>query len=256
MATVQHTPSIALAAITCVVVLASASAERARPGSGIQRGRSGTSGSTSRLPCGNILGFQVLLDREGFSPGEIDAVEGANLQRALRAFQTERRLPETGVPDCETWQQLADDSPESTSTVYELTADDVKGPFTERIPSQLKRQNELSALEYRSPLERLAERFHAAPAPLREMNPGARWMVGESVTVPAVTPFDAAMKPQRDPTSDDVAILVSRDESALRATRADGSLVFFAPVSSGSLHDPLPPGEWKITGVAWRPVFH
>jgi lipoprotein-anchoring transpeptidase ErfK/SrfK len=208
------------------------------------------------LPCGNILDFQILLDRQGFSPGEIDAIGGANLQRALRAFQTEHHLPETGVPDCETRQGLADGSPQSTLTTYQLTPDDVKGPFTERIPTQLNRQNELPALEYRSPLERLAERFHAAPSLLRKMNPGARWVVGERMKVPAVTPFDAAMKPQPDQNSHDVAILVSRDESALRATRADGSLVFFAPVSSGSLHDPLPAGAWKITGVTWRPVFH
>jgi lipoprotein-anchoring transpeptidase ErfK/SrfK len=257
MRTVQHPASIALAVITSFVVLTtSASAGQARPGSTTQRGHSGTAGRTPRLACGNVLGFQVLLDREGFSPGEIDAVGGANLQRALRAFQNEHHLPETGMPDCGTWQELGADSSESTLIAYELTPEDMKGPFTERIPTQLSRQNELPALEYRSPLERLAERFHAAPALLRKMNPAARWMAGERIKVPAVMPFDAEMKPQRDPNSDDIAILVSRDESALRATRADGSLVFFAPVSSGSLHDPLPPGEWKITGVAWRPVFH
>ena len=32
--------------------------------------------------------------------------------------------------------------------------------------------------------------------------------------------------------------------------------MFFAPVSSGSVHDPLPPGDWKVTGVGWHPVFH
>ena len=43
---------------------------------------------------------------------------------------------------------------------------------------------------------------------------------------------------------------MSKDESALRATRADGTLVFFAPVTSGSEHDPLPPGDFKVRGVA------
>jgi hypothetical protein len=32
--------------------------------------------------------------------------------------------------------------------------------------------------------------------------------------------------------------------------------VYFAPVSSGSVHDPLPEGDWTVTKVLWRPVFH
>ena len=32
--------------------------------------------------------------------------------------------------------------------------------------------------------------------------------------------------------------------------------MFFAPVTTGSEHDPLPPGDWKVTGVDWHPVFH
>jgi lipoprotein-anchoring transpeptidase ErfK/SrfK len=83
-----------------------------------------------------------------------------------------------------------------------------------------------------------------------------RMTAGAQIKVPAVVPFDPNTKPLRNVTADDVTILVSRDESALRATRADGTLVFFAPVSSGSLHDPLPPGDWKVTGQRWLPVFH
>jgi lipoprotein-anchoring transpeptidase ErfK/SrfK len=49
---------------------------------------------------------------------------------------------------------------------------------------------------------------------------------------------------------------VSRDESALRVLRPDGSLIFFAPVTTGSEHDPLPPGNWKVKVVQWYPVFH
>src|SRR4029453_12356213 len=105
-----------------------------------------------------------LLDREGFSPGEIDGVGGPNLQRALKTFQSEHHLPETGARDCETWQELNDDPAETTLIAYELTPNDVKGPFTQRIPTQLNRQNELPALEYRSPLERLFGGVSAPPA--------------------------------------------------------------------------------------------
>ena len=33
-------------------------------------------------------------------------------------------------------------------------------------------------------------------------------------------------------------------------------MALFAPVSSGSEHDPLPIGTWKVTGTAWKPPFH
>ena len=33
-------------------------------------------------------------------------------------------------------------------------------------------------------------------------------------------------------------------------------MALFAPVSSGSDHDPLPIGTWKVTGTSWMPPFH
>ena len=33
-------------------------------------------------------------------------------------------------------------------------------------------------------------------------------------------------------------------------------MVFYAPVTTGSEHDPLPIGEWKVTGVQRNPTFH
>ena len=53
-----------------------------------------------------------------------------------------------------------------------------------------------------------------------------------------------------------MTIEVSRSGSTLRAIRADGSMALFAPVSSGSEHDPLPIGTWKVTGTSWMPPFH
>jgi lipoprotein-anchoring transpeptidase ErfK/SrfK len=50
-------------------------------------------------------------------------------------------------------------------------------------------------------------------------------------------------------------IEVSQSDSALRVFNADNSLAWFAPVTMGSEHDPLPIGEWKVTGVGWMPEF-
>ena len=52
-----------------------------------------------------------------------------------------------------------------------------------------------------------------------------------------------------------VLILVSRSRHEL--TVDDGShLLFFAPVSAGSKHDPLPLGTWKVRSIVRDPVFH
>ena len=132
----------------------------------------------------------------------------------------------------------------------------MKGPFEKRIPPKLVDQAKLDSLGYQSATELIAERFHTSPALLARLNHGAAVTSGKTIKVPAVEPFDPNRKPVSDAANAGVAIQVSRDDSSLRATRPDGTLVFFAPVSSGSVHDPLPPGAWKVTGVGWHPVFH
>jgi lipoprotein-anchoring transpeptidase ErfK/SrfK len=208
------------------------------------------------LKCGSLIAFQVLLDRQGFSPGQIDRTSSVTMRRALTAFQTSRRAAATGKPDCDTWRALDGDTSSPTIVRYEISAEDGKGPFTERIPAGLDNQADLPALEYRSVLELLSERFHAAPLLLISMNRGIKFVAGRVIKVPGVTAFDATAKPVHDGSAGEITIQVTREDSALRATRADGTLILFAPVTSGSQHDPLPIGDWKVTGVAWRPVFH
>ena len=213
------------------------------------------SAAPAKLACGDLLGFQVLLDRQGFSPGQIDGRPGANFSHALTAMQTANKLTVTGQPDCDTWKALNHDAAEPTVTSYTVTDADVKGPF-DKIPPKLPDQAKLDALGYQSATEKIAERFHTSPALLAQLNHGAKMAAGASIKVPGVTPFDPGTRPVRDAAAADVTIEVSKADSTLLATRADGTVVFFAPVSSGSTHDPLPPGDWKVTGVGWHPVFH
>jgi lipoprotein-anchoring transpeptidase ErfK/SrfK len=215
-----------------------------------------THAALTPLPCGDYLAFQVLLDRRGFSPGEIDGKPGANFTHAIGALQQARQVPQTMVPDCDTWRALGGDNAEPVLTTYTLTADDVRGPFQKQIPVNLVEQAQLSALNYKSPLEEVAERFHVSPVLLEQLNHNAPLTEGREIQVPAVTPFDPADRPAPPAEADDVAIEVSRADSALRVTHADGSVVAFAPVTTGSVHDPLPPGNWTVTSVDWHPVFH
>jgi lipoprotein-anchoring transpeptidase ErfK/SrfK len=151
---------------------------------------------------------------------------------------------------------LGGDAAEPTLTTYKVTENDVKGPFEKNIPRQLSLQAKLPTLGYQSPLESLAEWFHASPDLLRQLNDNKAIAPGHSIRVPSVQPFAAGVRLAPDAASGDITIDVSRRESALRVMRPDGTIVFFAPVSSGSIHDPLPPGDYKVRGVDWHPAFH
>jgi lipoprotein-anchoring transpeptidase ErfK/SrfK len=204
--------------------------------------------------CGDVVAVQVLLDRNGFSPGEIDGKPGANTTRALSAFQQSKGLPVTGVPDCPTREALGAGA---VAVDYTIGADDAVGPFADPIPKDLVEQSKLPALGYQSLLERLSEKFHAAPALIERLNPNARFAAGETIKVPAVEPFVESAKPalQQKGAAPGVRVEVSR-EGTLQVFRDDGSLAMFAPVTSGSEHDPLPIGQWKVTSINWMPPFN
>jgi lipoprotein-anchoring transpeptidase ErfK/SrfK len=206
--------------------------------------------------CGDPLSFQVLLDRHGFSPGVIDGRMGQNTARALAAFQQSKGLSASGLTDCDTWNALSSDDSNATVSKYEIKEQDARGPFVKRIPRDLTQQAALPSLGYTSVIELLAERFHASPALLVRMNHRARFEAGSVIAVPAVVPFDANVNPKPRPAPAVVSIDVSRDDSALRVLDAGGDVLFFAPISSGSEHDPLPLGHWKVTSVDWNPTFH
>lgn len=206
-------------------------------------------------PCGDALAFQVLLDRHGFSSGEIDGKFGTNTRRALVAFQEANKLPSTRTLDCETWSALGGNDQSSAITEYTITDADAAGPFVDDIPASLPDQASLPALGYTSLTEKIAERFHASPALLNRLNAGKRFEAGATITVPDVTPFDDHTKPVRDTSAGAVTVEVSRD-GTLRVLGPDDRTLFLAPVTSGSSHDPLPVGNWRVRSVSWMPEFH
>ena len=205
--------------------------------------------------CGSALDYQVRLDRLGFSPGEIDGSFGRNTLFAIRAFQDASGPGGSGRPDCDTWQDLVARDNVPTLGAYTISPDDVAGPFVERIPEDLVEQAGLPALSFTSPLEALGEKFHVSPALLKRLNPGAAFVEGETIRVPNLTSPSAMSLGPTAATPLDSTVTVSRANSSLRVLSADGRVVFFAPATIGSQNDPLPLGEWKVTEVAWDPVF-
>jgi len=246
-------PAVSLITFAIVASVSAAPSQQRRRATTRQPARHS---KPAKLPCGDPYSFEVLLDRQNFSPGEIDGKLGTNASHAVAALQLARGLEPTGEADCDTWHALGGDTAGSMTATYTIEKADVAGPFAKVIPKDLDKQASLPALSYRSPLELLSEKFHVSPALLQRMNPRVALKAGAEIKVPAVQPFDVAARPPKEPAEADVTIQVSRDDSALRALRPDGTVIFFAPVTTGSEHDPLPTGEWKVTGVGWHPVFH
>jgi lipoprotein-anchoring transpeptidase ErfK/SrfK len=207
-------------------------------------------------PCGDPVAFQVRLDRQGFSPGEIDGTLGDNAARALTAFQRAHSLQVTGRANCATWKALDSAEASEAITMYRITAADARGPFTPEIPTDLTEQAHLPELNYRNLTEELAERFHASPQLLVALNRGKKFEHGETIRVPNVTPYVPVKACSATARAREVTIEVSRSTATLRVMARDGALVFDAPVSSGSEHDPLALGHWHVTAVDWMPAFH
>jgi len=204
-----------------------------------------------------VLAAQVMLDAASFSPGEIDGRAGANLTRAVAAFQKSRGLTTSGQLDDATFERLRQEFRDQPAFVsYTVTDADVAGPFRPDIPSDLVAQSKLPSLDYRDPLEALAEKFHASPALLRWLTPGlSELRVGAQIIVPNVMASEAVAT-AAESRQNGIRIVVTKQTSALTVEDASGAVLFFAPVTTGSRHDPLPIGKWKVTGVQQMPVFH
>lgn len=160
-----------------------------------------------------------------------------------------------GLLDRKLFDLLQDTSSDPVATAYTVTEDDVKGPFA-RIPRKLEEQAALKAMSYTNMREMLAERFHMQRDLLSTLNPDAPLdKPGTIITVAALERLGRG-KVEDAPRAPVVErIEVDKKSRRVRAFGTDGALIATYPASIGSAEKPAPTGRFKVTSVAFEPVY-
>ena len=262
-------PAIAFSAVALAaagVALAQTPPASNSQGSSTQWVAPGTPGSPID---GTTFHAQVLLDMAGFPAGVIDGREGSSFKTAVRGFQKSRGLKESGTLDPATRQALLSQNRASTVMV-KLSREQVAGPFVYPFPKKPEAQAELDAMSYRNMLEKVAEAFHTTPDTIVALNGPTKLIgPGQTLRLPNVLPSSKDYAGAKDKqaalltlfnvegaTPKGKSIVVDKSEGTLKVLDASEKLIAQFPVTTGSGHDPLPLGKWKVTTYAFLPPFH
>jgi lipoprotein-anchoring transpeptidase ErfK/SrfK len=199
-------------------------------------------------PSDVVIKAEVLLDREGFSPGAIDGQPGLNLTRALTAFEHARRLPGAGALDASILQMLAKLDPAPITQTYVISAGDLAGPFLGKVPKDFAEMAKLKTLGFADPVEELAERFHMSQALLRDLNPTADFSAAGAALL--------VVRPSSGKLAVPVAmVVVDKSANQVRALDAAGKVLAMFPATVGSTERPAPSGRWAVKVVVRNPDY-
>jgi lipoprotein-anchoring transpeptidase ErfK/SrfK len=206
---------------------------------------------SARSSAAALLHVQVLLDAAGFSPGMIDGRWGENLRVALFSFRDAAGLDaDVELVDAATYARLRRlTHARPTVTTYVLDRADVRGPFRP-VPRTVAAKARADCLCYESLLERLSERFHAAPALLRALNPGVDFAAvgaGQALTVPNVWRLPPRTRVTR--------VVVDKEARGVRGIGPEGNVLFWLPATVGSSAMPSPKGTLRVESVTVGPHY-
>src|SRR4051812_11001746 len=197
-------------------------------------------------PVSSWLEAQVELHRRGFSCGSIDGVYGPMTQTALRAFQRNSGVAESGDLDGPTRNVLRLTAPALTGHV--ITSEQLAALGA--VPTTWVGKSEQAALPYVTALEMVAEQYRATPSYLRRLNPHVDW---DAVPANTVIQVPAVERATITGTADRIVIRLAAHE--LEVDDADGRIVGRFHVSIARRVEQRPVGELHITVAIRDPNY-
>ena len=202
--------------------------------------------------------IQILLDRAGFSVGQIDGGGGANTQKAIAAFQQSQGLQASGELDPASLGKLMEVTGGTPWINYTITEEDTAGPFLQEYPATMEEKSKLPYLGYTSIYAKMGEKFHINSGLLRGYNSGVPFKAGQTIVAPNVIPMELSHtgKAVAGQAWSDYTIVASKNALTLELFDSQNRILFHAPVTIGGKNDPLPLGHWKVEGVDRNPVYH
>jgi len=155
-------------------------------------------------------------------------------------------LPPTGGLDADTAARLTLDSP--LLTTYVVTTNDLAR--LQPLGKTWLAKSQQSALDYETELELVAEKGHARPELIRQLNPGVNWTnpaAGMVVKIPDVN-YPA-------PTNKAAFAVIHLGEKFLETFDDETNLLTHFPCSIAARFDKRPVGELHVITVAPNPNY-
>lgn len=197
-------------------------------------------------PVQTVFEAQLALDELGISSGSLDGKIGPQTRAAIRAYQADQKLPQTGDLDAVTKTNLTLNSPPLTT--YTVTSNDLAR--LQPVSKTWLGKSQQTALDYETILELVAEKSHSHPDLIRRLNPAVNW-----ADVAAGTVFRVPDVAYDDPADKAAFVRISLSGKTLEAFDADTNLMLHFPCSIAQRVEKRPVGELHVAVIVPNPNY-